>query len=119
MLLPRSSHAAVAAAICLASALGIAQRAAAKEPLTVTKASIGFGGKYKAGFWNPVRLSLRGGPAGAKGQLELMIADGDQVPVIFAGEGRSELDLAPNEEVTLLLYAKVGPIAAPIQVQLR
>lgn len=119
MLLPRSSRAAISAAICLASTLGISHRAAAEEPITVTKASIGFGGKYKSGFWAPVQLSLVGGPQGAKGQLELVIPDGDQVPVIFSHESRSAVDLGPNEEATLLLYGKIGPIAAPIAVQLR
>jgi hypothetical protein len=113
------TRAAIATAVCLIGGLAAAPSALCKDPLSVTAASIGFGGKYKAGFWNPVRLSLKAGPQGAAGQLELVIPDGDHVPVIFADEQRGQINLKPDAQITLVLYAKTGPIAGSVTVRLR
>jgi hypothetical protein len=109
------------AALCLTAGLGGAPWAKGQTPtsLQVTKASIGFGGKYKSGFWNPITVSLQAGSQGAAGQLELVIPDGDHAPVIFADETAGKIDLAPNEQATIQLYAKTGPIASPITLRLR
>jgi hypothetical protein len=87
--------------------------------LTVKAASVGVGGRAKSGFWAPIRLDLQAGPAGARGQLEIVIPDGDNIPVIFADEKSSRIDLQPGQQLRLLRYAKIGPAAAPIRVQLR
>lgn len=104
--------------ICLLAAAG-QSAALAQAPLTVTKASIGLGGKYKAGFWNPIWLTAQAGPADVTGQLEVVIPDGDQVPVIYGEQTAGELNLAAGETTNLLLYAKTGPLAAAVRVQLR
>ena len=52
------------------------------DVLTIKKVSVGFGGKFKAGFWQPVRVTVVAGAAGAQGRLELVVPDGDQVPVV-------------------------------------
>ena len=93
--------------------------ALAQGELTVTQAAIGLGGKYKAGFWNPVWLTVQAGPHGAEGKLEVIIPDGDQVPVIYGDEANATLQLAAGNEANVLLYAKVGPLNAPVRVQLR
>src|SRR5262245_51770409 len=90
----RATPAFLTVALSLAAGFWAAPRAAAQAPLTVTKVSIGFGGKYKSGFWNPVIVSLQAGSSGAAGQLELVVPDGDQVPVIFADEAAGKIDLA-------------------------
>src|SRR5206468_1212865 len=86
--------------------------------LTIKKASIGFGGKSKAGFWQPVRLTIVAGAEGARGSLQLVVPDGDQVPVIYSDDTRGAIDLSPGEERTVLLYAKSGPIDSPIDARL-
>lgn len=91
----------------------------AADVLTVKSASVGFGGRFKAGFWQPIRVTLVAGSAGARGRLEILAADGDQTPVIYANEQAPELNLAAGQEMSVLLYAKSGPIATPLTVQLR
>src|SRR5689334_8303045 len=83
------------------------------DVLTIKKSSVGFGGKLKAGFWQPVRLTIVAGDEGARGSLQLVVPDGDQVPVIYRDDARRAIDLNPGQEQTVLLYAKSGPIDAP------
>jgi hypothetical protein len=111
----------VLGALLLGPSMAIAAAAGAQanaDRLTVKTASIGFGGKFKAGFWQPVRLTVVAGPEGARGQLELVVLDGDQAPVVYRDDLRGQIDLQSNQEHSLLLYAKSGPIAAGITVRL-
>jgi hypothetical protein len=110
----------LAFAALLTSCWGAAAILAAEDALlTIKEASVGFGGKFKAGYWQPVHLRLTAGPSGARGALELLVADGDQAPTAYLDPTRGRLDLAPGEERSVLLYAKSGPISAPITVQLK
>jgi hypothetical protein len=86
--------------------------------LTIRDATIGFGGRFKSGFWQPVRLTVVAGSGGARGRLELLGLDGDQVPVAYRDEAAGEIDLKAEEETTLQLYFKSGPIATPIRARL-
>src|SRR5262245_29175466 len=94
------------AAVC--ALLPMSQLSAA-DLLTVKSASVGFGGKFKAGFWQPVRVTLVAGSA-VRGRLEILATDGDQMPVIYANEQLPELNLAAGQEASFWLYAKSGPI---------
>jgi hypothetical protein len=89
-----------------------------RDLLRVKSATVGFGGKFKAGFWQPVRVTVIAGAEGAKGRLELQATDGDQSPVVYRGASVEAIDLAAGEETTTHLYCKSGPIAAPINVRL-
>jgi len=113
----------VAALVPLLSLLAAAParaEAAGGALLTLKQARLGFGGKYKAGFWQPVWVTVVAGPAGAQGQLEVVIPDGDQMPAAYRNdENRGRLDLAAGEEATRLVYAKSGPAGASLSVQLR
>jgi len=106
----------LAALLALSSSAAAAD--AARDVLTVKSATVGFGGKFKAGFWQPVRLTVIAGPEGAQGRLELQVADGDQAPAVYRDESRGAIDLSPGEETTTHLYCKSGPIAAPMSVRL-
>ena len=97
-------------------------RLAADEPaapLTIQSARVGIGNRCKAGHWAPVWLELVAGPTGARGELELVVADGDNVPVVYGANRAGSLDLAPQESLRILRYIKIGPEAAPIRVQLQ
>jgi hypothetical protein len=111
----------VLAAVVLAMGMSAARLVAADsaERLTVKTAGVGIAGKFKAGFWQPVRLTVVAGAEGARGRLELVVPDGDQAPVIYANEEAAPVNLTAGQEGTFLLYAKMGPVAAPITVQLR
>ena len=93
--------------------------AADSGALTIKSARVGIGGKCKAGYWTPVWLTVQAGPSGAHGQLELVIPDGDQVPAAYSGGSPAAIGLAAGQEASILLYAKLGPVAAPISVRLR
>jgi len=91
---------------------------ASRDVLTLKNATVGFAGKFKAGFWQPVRLTVAAGPEGARGRLELVAPDGDQTPAVYRDESLGVVDLAPGEETAIRLYCKSGPIGAPISVRL-
>jgi hypothetical protein len=107
-------------ALCLALSLHAQFLSAADgpAPLTLKDSKIGFAGKFKAGFWQPVWLTVVAGPSGARGQLELVVADGDQTPAVFRDSDRGTIDLAAGTEKTILLYCQSGPATAPITVRL-
>jgi hypothetical protein len=117
----RSTVAAAALTALLAAGSGpaLARADEAGPLLAIQAASVGFGGKFKAGFWQPVRLTLAARSQAVRGRLELVVPDGDQVPVVYGNEQAGEFSLAAGEKAEVLLYAKTGPIAAPIRVQLR
>src|SRR5436190_9777169 len=98
--------------------LSSANVAADADVLRIEMATIGFGGKFKAGFWQPLRLTVVAGPQGINGQLETVVSDGDQVPVVYRDQSHGTLSLAAGETKTVLLYFKSGPFAAPTSVRL-
>jgi hypothetical protein len=111
----------LAIAMCLWLALEpplVSKADQSADLLTLKDAKVGFGGKFKAGFWQPVSLTLVAGSAGARGQLELVVADGDQTPAVFLDAERGSIDLAAGGEKTILLYCKSGPAAAAITARL-
>src|SRR5437763_9171667 len=111
----------LAIAMCLWLVLQPTLVSAADKPaavLTLKDAKVGFGGKFKAGFWQPVWLTLVAGPSGARGELELVVADGDQTPAAFHDAERGKIDLTAGAEKTILLYCKSGPTTAAITARL-
>jgi hypothetical protein len=88
-------------------------------PLSVTSAQVGIGNRAKAGYWTPIWLTLKAGSAGARGNLVVVTPDGDQAPVVYADQPGGKLDLDAGGEQRVMLYAKLGPVTAPIDVQLR
>jgi hypothetical protein len=95
---------------CLTSAGGA-------ELLSVKDAVVGFGGKFKPGFWQPVRLTVAAGATAVRGKLELIAPDGDQTPVVYRDPARGQIDLAAGDERSLVLYGKSGPIDVPFEVR--
>lgn len=97
---------------------------AADSPLiTITQADIGFGGKYKSGFWAPVTLSLAAGESPVAGELQLVAFDGDNVPVEFftprdSGPSSRTVQLRAGQEVAIRCYLKVGPQRSRISARL-
>jgi hypothetical protein len=91
----------------------------ADDLLQVESAVVGFGGVYKAGYWTQVIVTLKAGPAGAEGRLNLLTEDGDGVPVIFPHDLNAPLALKGGETATIRLYAKAGPERSRWDLQLR
>lgn len=88
--------------------------AADSSLLTIKKAEVGFGGSYRSGFWAPVSLTIVAPSSAARGELQLIAPDGDNVPVVYfatneADSSRCRIDLQPGQEATVHSYLKVGP----------
>jgi len=87
--------------------------------VTVNSVRVGIGGVCKSGFWAPIWLDLVAGPRGASGTLEIIVPDGNNVPVIYSEPGKGDLSLGPNQEATILRYAKLGRENGSIHLQIR
>lgn len=87
--------------------------------LTVTAQRVGLGGKFKSGFWQPLWVTLRANTAAVEGQLEVVVADSDQMPAVYAHQPHGHLTLTPGQERRYLLYVRSGPVDSPITLQLR
>ena len=87
------------------------------DALTIESARVGIAGVSKAGFWTPIWLDLKAGPRGAAGMLQIVVPDGDNVPVVYASES-GPIALKPGEKASMLRYAKIGRENATIQVRL-
>jgi hypothetical protein len=87
--------------------------------LRVESVRLGLGAKFKAGFWQPLWVTLRAGQAAAEGQLEVVIADGDQTPAVYANQPHGRLALSPGQGGQYLLYARSGPVDSRVTLQLR
>ena len=87
--------------------------------LRVESMRLGLGAKFKAGFWQPLWVTLRAGQAAAEGQLEVVIADSDQTPAVYANQPHGRLALGPGQGGQYLLYARSGPVDSRVTLQLR
>lgn len=113
-----AAHVLVLAALVLAFAPGIvfAHSGEAAGP-QIKSVSLGFDGRYKVGYWTPVRITLVGGAQPLEARLELMLPDGDGVRSAIADE--QPFMLPPGAEVSLLRYAKFGRVGSEISVTLK
>jgi hypothetical protein len=77
---------------------------------------IGFRGQYKAGFWSPLWVDVRG--SGLEGtRIEVTAIDSDGVPTIVAKDV-SPANAAADPLTTTLLYTKIGRRDSPLRVSL-
>ncbi|MCO6456145.1 MAG: hypothetical protein J5I93_12670, partial [Pirellulaceae bacterium] len=66
--------------------------------------------------WTPVRVTLDGGEQGLRGQLVIVVADADGVPVRFV-PAADNLNLAPGQQQTVTCYARFGRVRERLGVQ--
>lgn len=107
-----------ASAICLNAVPNRATAESHQSP-TLEAVRVGFGGKYKVGFWTPVRVTLRGGDQPVSGQLELETVDGDGVRVQFTGVANESLRIPAEATVTVTRYVKFGRVSGRLKIRLR
>ena len=62
-------------------------------------------------------VTIVAGPQGTAGRLEVIVPDGDQVPVVYRDRDRGQINLAAGQRQTLLLYAKSGPVDVPFAIR--
>lgn len=77
---------------------------------------IGFDGSYKSGHWTPVWVTVRATNASARGRLQFMTADGNDVQMEYIDRTYEPIELAAGESVTALRYLRTGGVNAEITV---
>ncbi len=87
----------------------VCQFAVAQETWpSVEKVSVGFGGKYKVGYWTQVRLDIVAGSEPFSGKLALEIPDVEGGPCIWTCAESEKLTLAPKQKTSVVRYVKFG-----------
>jgi hypothetical protein len=76
----------------------------------------GFDGKYKLGYWIPIRVTLQANET-ASGRLEVTVPDGDGVPTTVSLEGEQPIRLSPGTIVTETVYIKPGQAGGAMHVR--
>lgn len=107
---------------CLATLLVCftpASSIAADKDVAIDGAGLGLDGKYKVGFWTPVRITLTGGEKEVLGRLELTTADGDGLPSRYTDPAGEYFKVPASQSVTLLRYIKIGRVGAALTISLR
>lgn len=103
-------------AIALAVALlSLATASAAQPSLQVEAVQIGWEGKYKAGHWTRLKLTLSSNEK-VRGSLRLIVPDGDGVPVAF-GDEEAPLEFQLGESQTTERYVQAGSIRSTITAE--
>lgn len=91
--------------LCAAASASAETKGAAP---TIEQISVGLGGKYKVGYWTPVRLTVKGGEAPYEGKLSLEVPDAEGGPCIWTSPEGERVALQPGEEATIVRYVKFG-----------
>lgn len=106
--------------LLILSLLGLSPRALAAGDQTgsasIDSIRIGFAGHYKVGYWTPVEVMLTAGSKDVRGDLEVVVPDGDGVPTRVIEPGVS---LAAGEKKSTRLLVRFGRPHADVSVTLR
>ncbi len=109
--------------IALFALLGVAGpvvvAAAGEDSPQIASIKIGLGGKFKVGYWTPVRVTIDGGRSGFAGQFELTAPDSDDLTTRFVAGTAASIEVPPGEQWTLWQYVKLGRINGSIRGILR
>jgi hypothetical protein len=80
-----------------------------EQSLRVESVSVGFGGKYKVGYWTPIRLEVASSETAFSGRVALEIPDSEGGPCLWTDDSDAgRLDLKANEKATIVRYVKFG-----------
>jgi hypothetical protein len=97
---------------------GVATTLPAADP-TIAEVSIGLGGKFKVGYWTPVRITIQGGDADFTGQVELTAPDSDDVSARFVQATPETFQVPAGGQWVGWRYMKLGKIRGTMKVGLR
>ena len=86
---------------------------------TIAEVSIGLGGKFKVGYWTPVRITIQGGDADFTGQIELVLPDSDDVSARFVQASPETFQVPAGGQWVGWRYMKLGKIRGTMKVVLR
>jgi hypothetical protein len=111
----RTRIAVVATLVAFFAQCGFTAGDAAGNP-SIDSLRIGFAGHYKVGYWTPVELTLSAGAHDVRGDLEVVVPDGDGVPTRVTERG---ILVAAGEKKTSKLLVKFGRPHTDVAVTLR
>ena len=77
---------------------------------------VGFDGRYKAGLWTPVEVTLGGTGPLQDAQVSLTVPDGDGVPSRVSAPVP---DAETGGRVSVLMYVRFGRVAGPLLAEVR
>lgn len=98
------------------AAIGSATAAGGSEP-TIVGVRIGFDGRYKAGTWTPVAVSVQGGSKDSRIRLFISAPDPDGVDVLYPA--MSETPLRAGAKAALGASVRCGRVRGRLTVELR
>jgi hypothetical protein len=78
----------------------------------------GLAGKFKVGYWTPFVVDLEGGSQPAEGYVQIVTPDSEGVPTRVHAPADKNLSLAAGEKKSVVLYTKLGQLAADVTVSL-
>jgi hypothetical protein len=91
--------------------------AAADSAPTIGAISIGFDGRYKSGYWTPVHIELTCGSTPFRGDIQIVVPDGDGVATRFVDRNLPPLELAAGEVRNLVRLVKIGRSNGTLSVE--
>lgn len=106
-------------ALCVAVGwLGANRALSAADTPTIERVDVGLAGRYKVGFWTPVRVDVRGLPADWRGRLELIAADSEGMPVKYVADVAARPVADADGAMQLTGYVKFGRVRSSLVVRL-
>ncbi len=78
---------------------------------------VGLAGRYKAGVWTPVEVTIRGGAERQAGRVRLTVADGDGVPSRVASRPDEPCVVLPGQTTAQLLYVRFGRLRSTLTAE--
>src|SRR5208337_3742003 len=104
--------------LVLLPALSIFSAAQAEEvkPPEFVAVGVGFAGRYKAGLWTPIVVTLRGGEQPVSGRVRARLSDSDGLNCSY--EAAEPCQVLPGGETKVLLYVRFGHEASTLSLEL-
>jgi hypothetical protein len=102
----------------LAFGLPAMAQSGAVESRHLDSIQLGLDGKFKVGYWSPLRLTISGGSNGFQGHVRVTGPDGDGVPTRFRAAANSQITVEPNETWAGWRYFKLGRTQGRVRVEL-
>lgn len=105
-------------ALCLQLLSAVAIATAADGLPKIAAVSLGIDGRFKPGYWTPVRIQLAGGSQPFHGSVQIVAPDGDGVAARFIDRDLPVVELAAGESRTVVRLVKIGRTSGVISIEL-